>query len=542
VWPRKHRKAKPYIQSIDDETGKSRSEARLCGPESIASCGLDGNDRAMAKNSALPSGARATTAAGHRKGTLAATILASSLAFIDGSVVNVGLPAIERDLASSGASGASIGWLVSGYLLPLGALLLLGGVAGDRYGRKKMLLAGMALFSAASLACALAPGFAWLLAARAAQGIGAALLMPASLAILGAAFSGEARGRAVGTWAAAGAVCGAIGPLAGGWLIDVVGWRSIFLVNLPIAALAGWLAWRYVDESRSDDAAPLDIGGAFFATVGLGLVTYGLTLVAAHASATTSTNGGGSATVGFFALGAGVLALIAFVVLESRLGRHAMMPLHLFGTATFVGVSILTLGLYAALGGMIVLLPYLLIRSGGYSAAAAGAALLPLSIAMGLGSRAAGRLAERIGARVLLTVGPIVVALGFLLFLRVGTGVIGYATVLLPALVVVACGLTLSVAPLTAAAMGAVDAAHVGSASGVNNAIARIGGLLATALLGFVLAGDASGPAFVARFHGAATCGALLALAAGIAAFALVRGRGRGRGRRGRGRRSRRVS
>jgi predicted MFS family arabinose efflux permease len=218
--------------------------------------------------------------------------------------------------------------------------------------------------------------------------------------------------------------------------------------------------------------------------------------------------------------------LVAFVVLEARLGRHAMMPLALFGTRTFVGVSILTLCLYAALGGMIVLLPYLLIRSGGYPAAAAGAALLPLSIAMGLGSRTAGRLAERIGPRVLLTVGPMIVALGFLLFLRVGIGAFGYATTLLPALAVIACGLTLSVAPLTAAVMGAVDTAHVGSASGVNNAIARTGGLLATALLSFVLAGDASGPAFIARFHGAATCGALLALAAGIAGFALVRGRG----------------
>jgi EmrB/QacA subfamily drug resistance transporter len=461
----------------------------------------------------------------HPTGTLAATILGSSLAFIDGSVVNVGLPAIEHDLASSGASGASIGWLINAYLLPLGALLLLGGVAGDRYGRRKMFLAGMALFSAASLASALAPGFAWLLAARAAQGVGAAMLMPASLAILGAAFSGEARGRAVGTWAAAGAVFGALGPLTGGWLIDLAGWRSIFFVNLPIATVAAWLAVRYVDESRSDDAMPLDVGGAFLATVGLGLLTYGLTVVAAKGSGAASASVGASATAGFVAIAAGALALVGFVMLEARLGRRAMMPLTLFGTGTFVGVSILTLCLYAALGGMVVLLPYLMIRSGGYSAAAAGAALLPLSIAMGLGSRSAGRLAERIGARVLLTVGPIVAALGFALFLRVGAGPIDYATVLLPALVVIACGLTLSVAPLTAAVMGAVDAAHVGSASGVNNAIARIGGLLATALLGFVLAGDASGPAFIARFHGAATCGALLSLAAGAAAFAFVRGR-----------------
>ena len=477
-------------------------------------------DRGLA--SAPPEAAPQTK---HPTGTLAATILGSSLAFIDGSVVNVGLSAIERDLASSGASGASIGWLVNAYLLPLGALLLLGGVAGDRYGRKKMLLAGMTIFSAASLACALAPGFAWLLAARAAQGIGAALLMPASLALLGAGFSGEARGRAVGTWAAAGAVFGALGPLAGGWLIDTVGWRSIFFVNLPIAAFAAWLALRYVDESRSDDAMPLDIAGATLATVGLGLLTYGLTVVAANESGASASTVATGATIGFVALGAGVLALIAFVMLEARLGRRAMIPLSLFGTRTFVGVSVLTLFLYAALGGMVVLLPYLLIRSGGYPAAAAGAALLPLSIAMGLGSRAAGRLAERVGARVLLGAGPVVAAIGFVLFLRVDAGPVDYVTELLPALVLIACGLTLSVAPLTAAVMGAVDSAHVGSASGVNNAIARIGGLLATASLGFVLAGDASAPAFIARFHGAAIVGALLTLAAAGAGFLLVGGR-----------------
>ncbi|HEY4957809.1 MAG TPA: MFS transporter, partial [Caldimonas sp.] len=252
----------------------------------------------------------------------------------------------------------------------------------------------------------------------------------------------------------------------------------------------------------------------------------GLTVVAAREAGATGAAGGAGLTFGLATLAAGFVALIAFVALEARLGRRAMMPLALFGTASFVGVSILTLGLYAALGGMVVLLPYLLIRSGGYSAAAAGAALLPLPIAMGLGSGAAGRLAERVGARVLLTLGPIVVAAGFALFLRIGAGPIDYASTLLPALAVIACGLTLSVAPLTAAVMGAVDAAHVGSASGVNNAIARVAGLLATALLGFVLAGDASSPAFIGRFHGAAIAGALLALAAGIAAFALVRDSG----------------
>jgi len=465
-------------------------------------------------------GAKATAA--HPQTTLAVAILGSSLAFIDGSVVNVALPAIGADL---GVGGGDLTWLINAYLLPVGALVLLGGVAGDRWGRRRVFLAGMALFSLASLGCALAPGFAWLIAARVVQGFGAAFMIPTSLALIGAAFDGEARGRAVGTWAAAGSITSALGPLAGGWLIDTVGWRSIFFVNLPIAAFAAWLALRYVDESRSDDAMPLDIAGATLATVGLGLLTYGLTVVAANESGASASTVATGATIGFVALGAGVLALIAFVLLEARLGRRAMMPLSLFGTRTFVGVSVLTLFLYAALGGMVVLLPYLLIRSGGYPAAAAGAALLPLSIAMGLGSRAAGRLAERVGARVLLGAGPVVAAIGFVLFLRVDAGPVDYVTELLPALVLIACGLTLSVAPLTAAVMGAVDSAHVGSASGVNNAIARIGGLLATASLGFVLAGDASAPAFIARFHGAAIVGALLTLAAAGAGFLLVGGR-----------------
>ena len=482
-------------------------------------------DRGIAHGVAEPP---ASKPASHPTGTLAATILGSSLAFIDGSVVNVGLVAIERDL---GASGASIGWLINAYLLPLGALVLLGGVAGDRWGRKRVFLSGMAVFTLASLACALAPGFVWLLAARAVQGVGAAFMMPASLALIGAAFSGEARGRAVGTWATAGAITGALGPLAGGWLIDTVGWRAIFLINLPIAIAAAWLAWSCVDESRSGDPAPLDGGGALLATTGLALLTIGLTVLAgqrgsadgaAVASAASAASHTASAVM---AVLAGLALLLGFVLLEARLGAKAMMPLALFGTKSFVGVSLLTLFLYAALGGVFVLLPYLLIESGGYSAAAAGAALLPLPIALGLGSRAAGRLAERTGARLLLTIGPCIVAAGVALFLRIGPGPIDYLSVVLPALTVLACGLTLSVAPLTAAVMSAVDAAHVGSASGVNNATARIAGLLATALLGLVLTGGARDAHFVAGFHAAAVAGALLSLAAGAAACVLVRGR-----------------
>ncbi|MCE9658721.1 MAG: MFS transporter [Burkholderiales bacterium] len=491
----------------------------------MSTAGAGPCDRGAAQAVAAPP-ADAARPTAHPTGTLAATILGSSLAFVDGSVTNVGLPAIARDL---GVGGDHVSWLINAYLLPLGALVLLGGVAGDRWGRKRVFLAGMALFTFASLACAAAPAFGWLLAARAVQGLGAAFMMPASLALIGAAFSGEARGRAVGTWAAAGAVAGALGPLAGGWLIDVVGWRSIFLVNLPLALVAAWLAWRYVDESRSANAQPLDGGGALLATAGLAALTLGLTVLAgergdgANPSAAT---GPTSTTLALGALAAGAALLVAFIRLEARLGERAMMPLHLFGTRAFVGVTLLTFFLYAALGGLFVLLPYLLIETGGYSAAAAGAALLPLPVAMGLGSRAAGRLAERAGPRVLLTLGPCIVALGFALFLRTGVGRLDYASVVFPALAVVACGLTLSVAPLTAAVMGAVDAAHVGSASGVNNAVARVAGLLATASLGFVLAAGAKGEAFIAGFHAAAIAACALALLAGLSAFLLVRREG----------------
>ena len=478
------------------------------------------SDRGVAQGVAEAPASKPTM---HPTGTLAAAILGSSLAFIDSSVVNVGLPAIERNL---GAGGTQLSWLINAYLLPLGALVLIGGVSGDRWGRKRVFLAGMAVFTFASLACALAPGFGALLAARAVQGVGAAFLVPASLALLGAAFSGEARGRAVGTWAAAGSVTGALGPLAGGWLIDAVGWRSIFLINLPLAAAAAWLTLRYVDESRGHDPAPLDWRGAALATMGLAALTFGLTRLAgrhggAGASAAMAPDAATGAT-----LAIGVALLIGFVVLEARLGAKAMMPLTLFGTKGFAGVSLLTLGLYAALGGMVVLLPYLLIEHGGYPAAQAGAALLPLPIIVGLGSRAAGRLAERIGARLLLTIGPCIVAAGFALFLRISAGAAGYVSVVMPALIVVACGLALSVAPLTAAVMGAVDAAHVGSASGVNNATARIAALLATALLGFVLGGGATEAGFISGFHAAALVGCALCLFGSVSAFVLVRTEG----------------
>jgi len=446
----------------------------------------------------------------HAFATLVATILGSSLAFIDGSVVNVALPTMQQAL---GASPAGVQWLVNAYLLPLGALVLLGGAAGDRFGRSRTFILGLAIFTAASLACALAPSLGLLLAGRAVQGVGAALLVPSSLAILGATFSGEARGRAIGTWAAAGAITGALGPVIGGWLVDSVGWRTIFLINLPIAASALWLAFRYVADIRDGADGGLDWKGTALATPGLGLVTWGLTMLSEPR---------GQDIVVLAAIVAGASLIVLFLRLEAEQGDHAMMPMALFAGRTYVGVTLVTLFLYAALGGLLVLLPYLLIRVGHYPSTAAGAAMLPLPVLIGLGSRTMGRLSERVGPRWPLTIGPLGVAMGFALLVRVGDGHIAYWPVLFPALVVIAAGMAVSVAPLTATVMGAVSAGHAGSAAGVNNAVARVAGLVATALLGLVLTGAAQDAVFVAHFRVAALVGSGLAVLASLSAVALI--------------------
>lgn len=446
----------------------------------------------------------------HPQATLAATILGSSVAFIDGSVVNVALPAMASDL---GAGPAGLSWIVNAYLLPLGALTLLGGGAGDHFGRRRLFQIGLAVFLAASALCTVAPSLDWLLGGRALQGVGAALLLPNSLGVLGAAFSGEARGRAVGTWAAVGAIAGALGPLLGGWLVDTTGWRMIFALNLPVGAAAGWLAWRYVTESRGDSGESLDWAGALMATVALGMLTWALTA----ATETAALSGFPAA-----ALVGGFVLLGLFLWHEGRRGDGAMMPLALFGTATFAGLTILTFFLYAALSGLLVLLPFLLIRVEGYTAVAAGAALLPLPVLIGLGSRLMGRLAERLGGRPLLTGGALTVAVGFALYLRVGNGRIDYWTDLLPAILVGAIGMAICVAPLTTAVMSSVDPKHVGTASGFNSAVARIGGLIATALLGSVFAEQGATDDFLAAFRAAAWVGAGLAALAGLSAFLLI--------------------
>jgi EmrB/QacA subfamily drug resistance transporter len=441
---------------------------------------------------------------------LAACILASSLAFVDGSVLNVALPAIGRAFH---AATAEVQWVINAFLLPLSALLLTGGAAGDLYGRRRLLIGGIALFTAASILCALAPSLPIFLAARAAQGLGAALLLPSSLAILGSAFEGERKGRAVGAWAAAGAIAGAIAPLLGGWLVDAVGWRAIFLVNVPVAAGAVALALIAVPESANPDRPSPDWAGAALATLGLGAITWGLTAWSAADRASSAA---------LAAIGGGTALSILFLVVEHRRKEAAMVPLALFGSRSFVGLTLLTLLLYGAFGGLMVLLPYVLIQAAGYSAMAAGAAMLPLPILIAAGSPLMGRLAARIGPRWPLTLGPALVAVGFVAALRIGASQ-PYWTSVLPMVLLLSFGMAVAVAPLTTAVLESVDRSHTGTASGLNSAVARTGGLIATALLGLVLA--RRGPALIAAFHGAALIGAAAALAAGLSAFLLLRAR-----------------
>ena len=447
-------------------------------------------------------------AAKHPRLVLATCILASSLAFIDGSVLNVALPAIGR---SFHAATAEVQWVVNAFMLPLSALLLIGGAAGDLYGRRRVMLWGIALFTAASLLCAAAPSLEIFLGGRALQGLGAAMLMPNSLAILSASFAGEARGRAVGSWAAAGAIAGALAPMLGGWLIDGVGWPAIFLINLPVAAAAILLGRLYVPESENEERPSPDWAGALLATIALGALTWGLTLWSA------SDRLGRAAAV---ALGAGTVLILAFLVVERRRGATAMVPLGLFGARAFVGLTLFTFLLYGALGGLMLLLPYTLIEAGGYAAVTAGAALLPLPIIIALGSPPMGRLAARIGPRWPLALGPLLVAAGFALALRIGVDG-NYWTSVLPSILAVSAGMAIAVAPLTTAVLSSVDDHHVGTASGLNSAVSRAGGLIAIAVLGIVLSRE--GAALIAGFHGAAMVGIGLALVSSLTALVTLR-------------------
>lgn len=443
----------------------------------------------------------------HPRLVLLATILASSLAFVDGSVVNVGLPAIGRSL---GADSATLQWVINAYLLPLSALLLLGGAAGDRFGRTRLLILGTLLFGLTSLACALAPGTPSLLVARFVQGVSAAVLMPNSLAILGSSFAGEAKGRAVGIWAASGAAVGAAGPVLGGWLIDLGSWRAIFLINLPLAAAAILLAWRYAPQDLERRAQPLDLTGGLLATAGLGALTWALTLG-------SGPHGWDRASLLLGVLALGALALFALV--ERGRGDRAMMAVTLFTSASFIGLNLLTVLLYGALGALFVLVPYVMIEAVGYSATAAGAALLPLPLLLMVASPMMGALAGRIGPRLPLTIGPLIVAAGFLFSLRMGAQ-LNYWTQALPALVLMSVGMSVAVAPLTTAVLSSVVAAQTGAASGFNSAVARTGGLIATALLGSVLV--ARGQELLGAFHLAMLACALACVASSASAYVLL--------------------
>jgi EmrB/QacA subfamily drug resistance transporter len=401
---------------------------------------------------------------------LLATVLGSSLAFIDATVVNIALPAIGRDMHSD---AAGLQWTVNGYALSLASLILLGGSLGDRYGRKRMFMIGVGWFAAASLLCGLAPTIELLIGARVLQGIGGALLTPGALAILEASFQRQDRSRAIGAWSGLGGIGGALGPFLGGWLVEVANWRFIFLINVPLAVIVLLVTARHVPESRNPAAArQLDVAGVLTGAAGLGGLTYGFTAWPAR--------GLGSPEV-LISLTVGIVGLTAFVQVE-RHSRHPMLPLDIFKSRAFAAANLVTFLVYAAAGGVFFLVVINLQTVSGYSPLASGIALLPVTVLMLLLSAQAGALGQRIGPRIPMTVGPLVCAAALVMLSFVGSDA-PYLTHVLPAVIIFGLGLSILVAPLTATALGSLDDAHAGIASGVNNAVARAAGLLAVAVL-----------------------------------------------------------
>jgi EmrB/QacA subfamily drug resistance transporter len=444
---------------------------------------------------------------------LLATVLGSALAFIDATVVNIALPHIA---ASFHAGAAALQWTVNGYTLSLASLILLGGSLGDRFGRRRIFVAGIIWFAAASLLCGLAPSMATLIAARVLQGIGGALLTPGALAILEASFHPDDRARAIGAWSGLGGIGGALGPFLGGWLVQIGSWRLVFLINVPLAALVAVVALRHVPESRDPAASThLDIIGVLTGAVGLAGLTYGFT-------AWPSLGATSPAVLGALAVG---LAGMAGFVLAERRSRHPMLPLEVFASRAFTAANLVTFVVYAALSGVFFLVVLNLQVVAHFAPLAAGIALLPITALMLLLSARAGALAQRIGPRIPMTLGPVVCAGALVLFARIGASA-SYVRDVLPAAVVLGLGLSLTVAPLTATALGAVDERHAGVASGVNNAVARAAGLLAVAILPLA-AGLGGGSLTKARdlaptYHTAMLlCAALLLVGAGIALAAI---------------------
>jgi EmrB/QacA subfamily drug resistance transporter len=409
---------------------------------------------------------------------IAAAVLGSGIALLDATVVNVALPAIGREL---GGGLTDQQWVLDGYLLTLSALLLSGGAAGDRYGRRRVFVAGLVVFTAASLGCGFAPTIGWLIGARLVQGVGAAALVPGSLALIDAGIVEADRGRAVGIWAGMSGVTTALGPFIGGWLVDAASWRWVFFLNLPLAVAVVWIAARHIPESRDPTPGRPDVLGTAAVTVGLTGAIYALIEIPSRGWAFVTV----TAAVG------GAAALVAFPLIERRAQSPVLSP-KLVRSRQFTGANLTTLAVYTAVGGALFLLALQLQQSLHYSALATGLSMLPMTIIMLIGSPWAGALGQRHGPRLPMTVGPLIAAAGLALMARVVPGAT-YLNAVLPAVVVFGIGLAITVAPLTAAVLSAVPDTYAGTASGVNNAISRIAGLLAVAVLP-VAAGIRAGP------------------------------------------------
>ena len=411
---------------------------------------------------------------------LVAAILGSSMSFIDGTAVNVALPIIQREL---GATVAEMQWVIEAYALFLSALILVGGSLGDIFGRRKLFVIGIAIFTAASIGCAAAPGIIVLIVARSLQGIGAALAVPESLALISVTFTGDERGKAIGTWSGFASLTGAAGPVIGGYLAQTVSWRWVFLINVPLAVLVLAIAILRVPESRDEQAShTIDWSGALLATFGLGALVYGLIRVQL---ADGRLDGG-------IAIVAGLVVLGAFVILERRMA-HPMMPLTMFASPVFAVANLYTLALYLALGGALYFFPFVLIDVQGYAPTAAGATFLPFVILQFGLSRWSGGLVHRFGARLPLVVGAALAGCAFVLYSLPGVGSTDYWTSYFPAVLLLGIGATCFIAPLTTTVFDSSDPALSGLASGINNAVARTAGLLAIALFGIIFTAVFSG-------------------------------------------------